>query len=50
MALTDHNLPSGRLKNYNDEVNEAMFQAVVRPCEIIFCFPVIENSDFHEVA
>jgi hypothetical protein len=36
IALRNHNLPSGRLKNDNDEVDEAMFQGVDGPCELIF--------------
>jgi hypothetical protein len=50
MALTNHYLPSVRLKNHYDEVNEAMFQAVNGPCEIIFCFSGTEKSDFNKFA
>jgi hypothetical protein len=35
--LRTHNLPSGRLRNDFGEIDEAMFQGVNRPYEIIFC-------------
>jgi hypothetical protein len=50
MALRTHNLPSGRLKNDFVEVDEAMFQVVVRPYELIFCNLNIEKSDLDEIA
>jgi hypothetical protein len=38
MALRILNLLSGRLKKEFDEFDEALFQGVERPCELIFCF------------
>jgi hypothetical protein len=43
MALKTHNLPSGRLKKDFCEVDEAMFEGVERPYEIIFWILSIEN-------
>jgi hypothetical protein len=37
MALRTHNLAQGCLKKDFDEVVEAKFQGVERPCKIIFC-------------
>jgi hypothetical protein len=37
MSPSTHYLPSGRLKNDFGEIDEAMFQGVERPCELIFC-------------
>jgi hypothetical protein len=34
MALKTNNLPSGRLKNDFVEVDEALFQGDLRPCEM----------------
>jgi hypothetical protein len=45
-----NNLPSGRPKKDYDDVDEAMFQGVEGPCELILCIPRIEKSDFHEFA
>jgi hypothetical protein len=44
-------LPSERLKNEFGEVDvdEAMFQGVERPCELIFCILGIERSHLDEV-
>jgi hypothetical protein len=39
MVLRNTNLPSGRLKNNYDEVDEAKFQGVEGPCELIFYIP-----------
>jgi hypothetical protein len=50
MALRIHNFPSGRLKNKFGEVDEAMFQGMERPCELIFCILGIKKSDLDEVA
>jgi hypothetical protein len=50
MALRKHNLPSGRLKNDFDEVDEAMFQSIDWPRLFIFSISGIEKSDFHEIA
>jgi hypothetical protein len=37
MAMRTHNLPSERIKKKDfGEVDEAMFQGVRMPCEIIF--------------
>jgi hypothetical protein len=49
MALRTHNLTSGRLRKLG-EVDEAMFQGVERPCELIFCILRIEKSYLDEVA
>jgi hypothetical protein len=38
MVLTTHNLPSDRIKNDIGEVDEAVYQGVKMPCEIIFAF------------
>jgi hypothetical protein len=37
------------LKNISREVDEAMFQDIKRPCELIFCILGIEKSDLDEV-
>jgi hypothetical protein len=50
MGQRTHNLPSGRLKNDFGEIDEAMFQGVEGPYEIIFCILSIEESDLDEVA
>jgi hypothetical protein len=49
MTLRTHNLPFGRLKNDFGEVDEAMFQGVERPYELIFCILSIEKSYLGEV-
>jgi hypothetical protein len=46
MAMRSHNLPCERLKNDFREVDEAIFQGVEMPCEIIFWIPWIEKSYF----
>jgi hypothetical protein len=38
------------LKKDFDEVDEAMFHGVERPCEIIFYIPGIDKSDLDEFA
>jgi hypothetical protein len=50
MVLRNPNLPSGRLKNDYDGVDEAKFQGVVVPCELIFWIPGFEKGDFNEEA
>jgi hypothetical protein len=50
MALRTRNLPSRRLKKDFVEVDEAMFQGVERPCELIFCILGIEKSYLDEAA
>jgi hypothetical protein len=37
MALGTHNVPSGCLKNVCGEVDEAMFEGVESPYDLIFC-------------
>jgi hypothetical protein len=49
-ALWNHNLPSGRLIIDFSEFDEAMFQGVERPCELIFFFLGIRKSELVEVA
>jgi hypothetical protein len=49
MALWTHNLTSERKKNDFGEVDEAMFQGVQRPYELIFSIPSIEKSELNEV-
>jgi hypothetical protein len=49
MGLRTLILPSGRLKKQL-EVDEAMFQSVERPCELIFWILDNERSDLHEIA
>jgi hypothetical protein len=50
MALRTHNLPSGRLKNDFREFDEAMFQGVERPFELILWNMDIEKSNLDETA
>jgi hypothetical protein len=38
------------LKNDFVEVDEAMFQGVKRPCELIFCILGFKKSDLDDVA
>jgi hypothetical protein len=38
------------LKNDFGEVDEAIFQGVEMPCEIIFCISGIQKSDLDDVA
>jgi hypothetical protein len=50
MALRTHNLSPTRLKNDFDDVDEARFQGVQRPCEPISCILCIEKIDLDKVA
>jgi hypothetical protein len=43
-------MPSGRIKNDFGEVDEALFQSVEGPCELIFCILRVERNDLDEVA
>jgi hypothetical protein len=50
MALRTPIMPSRRLKNVFGEVDEEIFEVIVRPYELIFCILSIEKSDLDEVA
>jgi hypothetical protein len=50
MVLTTNNLSSERIKNDFGEVDEAIFQGVQMPCEIIFCILGIEINEMDKVA
>jgi hypothetical protein len=49
MALRTDNLPSERLKK-DLGVDEAIFESVERPFELIYCILGIEKSELDEVA
>jgi hypothetical protein len=46
IALRTKNLPSARLKDDFDEVDEAMFEGVEGPCVPIFCISGIKKLTF----
>jgi hypothetical protein len=50
MTMRTHNVHSGRPKNDFGEVDDAIFQGVENPCELIFCILGIEESYLCEVA
>jgi hypothetical protein len=50
IALRTHNLPSRRLKKDFGEDDEALFQCVELPRELILCFLGIEMINLDEVA
>jgi hypothetical protein len=49
MGVRTHNLNSNVLKYDFDNVDEAMFHDVERPCEIIFCIMGIEKNVLDEI-
>jgi hypothetical protein len=48
MALETQNMPSESFKNDFDEVDEAIFLFVERPCELIFCILCIEKKSWNK--
>jgi hypothetical protein len=50
MALRTHNMNMDVLKNDFGNVDEAMFQGIERPREIILCIQGFEKSDLDDVA